>query len=182
MHRRWKKRLTGAISIFLTIIFVSNYALIGLLVDSGRLRMARAVAEGALDNAGASVLSYYNRMLYDLYGLFATDSLTEEDITRLLGDYAEKTLGTVPVEESALTSLVDAVTSAVGGLTGEDGEELPTFDLYSFDAEVTLVDGKRIEFQVSAYDEKGLIGQGTHERFIITDERFLAKAERKKEG
>ena len=76
MHRRWKKRLTGAISIFLTIIFVSNYALIGLLVDSGRLRMARAVAEGALDNAGASVLSYYNRMLYDLYGLFATDSLT----------------------------------------------------------------------------------------------------------
>ena len=141
MHRRWKKRLTGAISIFLTIIFVSNYALIGLLVDSGRLRMARAVAEGALDNAGASVLSYYNRMLYDLYGLFATDSLTEEDITRLLGDYAEKTLGTVPVEESALTSLVDAVTSAVGGLTGEDGEELPTFDLYSFDAEVTLVDG-----------------------------------------
>ena len=34
MHRRWKKRLTGAISIFLTIIFVSNYALIGLLVDS----------------------------------------------------------------------------------------------------------------------------------------------------
>ena len=141
MHRRWKKRLTGAISIFLTIIFVSNYALIGLLVDSGRLRMARAVAEGALDNAGASVLSYYNRMLYDLYGLFATDSLTEEDITRLLGDYAEKTLGTVPVEESALTSLVDAVTSAVGGLTGEDGEELPTFDLYSFDAEITLVDG-----------------------------------------
>ena len=141
MHRRWKKRLTGAISIFLTIIFVSNYALIGLLVDSGRLRMARAVAEGALDNAGASVLTYYNRMIYDLYGLFATDSLTEEDITRLLGDYAEKTLGTVPVEESALTSLVDAVTSAVGGLTGEDGEELPTFDLYSFDAEVTLVDG-----------------------------------------
>ena len=141
MHRRWKKRLTGAISIFLTIIFVSNYALIGLLVDSGRLRMARAVAEGALDNAGASVLSYYNRMLYDLYGLFATDSLTEEDITRLLGDYAEKTLGTVPVEESALTSLVDAVTSAVGGMTGQDGEELPAFDLYSFDTEVTLVDG-----------------------------------------
>ena len=50
------------------------------------------------------------------------------------------------------------------------------------ESEVTLVDGKRLEFQVSAYDEKGLIGQGTHERFIITDERFLAKAERKKEG
>ena len=50
------------------------------------------------------------------------------------------------------------------------------------ESEVTLVDGKRIQFQVSAYDEKGLIGQGTHERFIVTDERFLAKAARKKEG
>lgn len=50
------------------------------------------------------------------------------------------------------------------------------------ESEVTLVDGKRIEFKVSAFDEKGLIGEGTHERFIITDERFLAKAARKLEG
>lgn len=50
------------------------------------------------------------------------------------------------------------------------------------ESEVTLVDGKRIVFQVSAYDEKGLIGQGSHERFVVTDQRFLAKADRKKEG
>ena len=50
------------------------------------------------------------------------------------------------------------------------------------ESEVTLVDGKRIELKVSAYDEKGLIGEGTHERFIITDDRFLAKAARKLEG
>ena len=35
--------------------------------------------------------------------------------------------------------------------------------------------------KVAAYDEKGLIGQGVHERFIITDERFLGKAARKLE-
>jgi fluoroacetyl-CoA thioesterase len=50
------------------------------------------------------------------------------------------------------------------------------------ESEVTAVDGKRIEFKVSAYDEKGLIGEGTHERFVVTDERFLAKAARKLEG
>ena len=50
------------------------------------------------------------------------------------------------------------------------------------ESEVTLVDGKRIEFTVSAYDEKGLIGSGTHERFVVTDQRFLAKAQSKKEG
>lgn len=50
------------------------------------------------------------------------------------------------------------------------------------ESEVTEVDGKRIVLKVSAYDEKGLIGQGTHERFIITDERFLARAAKKREG
>ena len=50
------------------------------------------------------------------------------------------------------------------------------------ESEVTLVDGKRIELKVAAYDEKGLIGQGTHERFIITDERFLSKTAKKLEG
>jgi predicted thioesterase len=50
------------------------------------------------------------------------------------------------------------------------------------ESEVTAVDGKRIQFKVAAYDEKGLIGDGTHERFIITDERFLAKTARKLES
>lgn len=50
------------------------------------------------------------------------------------------------------------------------------------ESEVTLVDGKRIEFTVNAYDEKGLIGSGTHERFVVTDQRFLEKAARKLEG
>ena len=50
------------------------------------------------------------------------------------------------------------------------------------ESEVIEVDGKRLVLKVSAYDEKGLIGQGTHERFIITNDRFLAKAAQKREG
>ena len=50
------------------------------------------------------------------------------------------------------------------------------------ESEITEVDGKRLVLKVSAFDEKGLIGQGTHERFIVTDERFLAKAAKKLEG
>lgn len=50
------------------------------------------------------------------------------------------------------------------------------------ESEITQVDGKRLVLKVAAYDEKGLIGQGTHERFIITDERFLAKTAKKLEG
>ena len=41
------------------------------------------------------------------------------------------------------------------------------------------VDGRRLVFRVEAYDDAGLIGKGTHERFIINNERFLEKAKSK---
>ncbi len=41
------------------------------------------------------------------------------------------------------------------------------------------VDGRKLVFDVQAFDEAGLIGQGTHERFIIENEKFLKKAEQK---
>ena len=50
------------------------------------------------------------------------------------------------------------------------------------EAELTAVDGKALTFAVTAYDEAGVIGKGTHNRFIIAVDRFLAKAEKKKEG
>ncbi|MFI3313168.1 MAG: thioesterase family protein [Eubacteriales bacterium] len=43
------------------------------------------------------------------------------------------------------------------------------------EAEVTAVEGRKISFTVTAYDEKGLIGKGTHDRFLIKAESFLAK-------
>ena len=47
------------------------------------------------------------------------------------------------------------------------------------EAEVLAVEGKKITFAVAAFDEAGPIGKGTHERFIIKPERFLAKTEAK---
>ena len=50
------------------------------------------------------------------------------------------------------------------------------------EAELTAVEGKKLTFTVRAFDEAGPIGGGTHERFIITVGRFLAKAEAKNGG
>ena len=47
------------------------------------------------------------------------------------------------------------------------------------ETEVIGIDRRRITFKVAAYDDKGLIGEGTHERFIIDIEKFQAKAESK---
>ena len=43
------------------------------------------------------------------------------------------------------------------------------------DSELTEVDRRRLVFSVKAYDEYGMIGEGTHERFIIDTEKFMAK-------
>lgn len=45
---------------------------------------------------------------------------------------------------------------------------------------LTEIDGKRLVFQVEAGDEKELIGRGIHERFIVAEEKFLARAAKKK--
>lgn len=41
------------------------------------------------------------------------------------------------------------------------------------------VDRRRLLFSVEVSDDAGIIGQGTHERFIVDNERFLTKAKGK---
>jgi predicted thioesterase len=43
------------------------------------------------------------------------------------------------------------------------------------EAEVTAVEGKIITFSLTAYDEAGKIGEGTHKRCIVSSQRFLDK-------
>jgi len=43
------------------------------------------------------------------------------------------------------------------------------------EAEVTGISGKIITFQVTAFDEAGEIGRATHQRALVTAQRFLEK-------
>ena len=43
-------------------------------------------------------------------------------------------------------------------------------------AEVTAVEGKVITFAVTAFDEAGEIGKGTHKRVLVNSQKFLDKA------
>ena len=43
------------------------------------------------------------------------------------------------------------------------------------ESEVIEVDGRKIVYNVKAFDEAGLIGEGKHERFVIFVEKFVAK-------
>lgn len=43
-------------------------------------------------------------------------------------------------------------------------------------ARVTDIDRRKICFEVEAFDNAGLIGKGTHERFIVDSDAFIKKA------
>ena len=47
------------------------------------------------------------------------------------------------------------------------------------EAELTEVNGRELVFSVKAYDNCGLIGEGTHKRFLVFGERFTEKAKAK---
>lgn len=43
-------------------------------------------------------------------------------------------------------------------------------------ATLTEIDGRKLTFEVECSDSNGVVGTGTHERFIINNEKFMAKA------
>ncbi|MEG0570564.1 MAG: thioesterase family protein [Oscillospiraceae bacterium] len=46
-------------------------------------------------------------------------------------------------------------------------------------SEIIEVNNREIKFKVKAYDEKELIGEGVHIRFILNKEKFITKANEK---
>jgi predicted thioesterase len=50
----------------------------------------------------------------------------------------------------------------------------------SCESELIEIDRRRLIFNVKAYDECGLIGEGVHERFIIDVEKFMSRTNGKK--
>lgn len=47
-------------------------------------------------------------------------------------------------------------------------------------AKVTAVDRRKVDFTVTAFDNAGMIGKGEHSRFVVDTEKFMAKAEERK--
>ena len=46
-------------------------------------------------------------------------------------------------------------------------------------AELTAMDGRKLTFQIEAWDEMEKIGDAMHERFVIDKEKFIAKTQAK---
>ena len=77
----------------------------------------------------------------------------------------------------------DAIKDALGEEKTSVGTELNISHLSATpvglevraEAEVTAVEGSTITFQVTAFDESGKIGEGTHKRVLVNPQKFLEK-------
>jgi len=49
-------------------------------------------------------------------------------------------------------------------------------------SELVAIDRRRLSFRFEAHDEVELVGRGTHDRFIIDQERFAATVEAKRQA
>lgn len=82
----------------------------------------------------------------------------------------------------AIENCLDVGMTTVGTMVNvEHVSATPIGMEVSVESTVTAVDGRKISFEIVAYDEVGIIGKGTHDRFIVNAEKFTAKTYSKKQ-
>jgi fluoroacetyl-CoA thioesterase len=76
----------------------------------------------------------------------------------------------------AIEAYVDKEFSSVGiEINVRHLSATPLYETVIAVAEVTRIEDRRVTFEVRAWDDRELIGEGTHVRYIIHVERFLAR-------
>ena len=129
----------GAVSIFLVIILVPMLTVSGIIVDSSRLRLGKAMADSAGDLTLNTALTNYDWVLKDIYGLFAM-SQTEEDLTKNLEEYFKKSIMASCVPEDVADSYTQQImnslrTRFLGDDPDKDFSDFMQIDYSNFKAE-----------------------------------------------
>ena len=108
----------------------------------------------------------------------STTKVCKENCASLMGSGALDVFATPAV----VAYMEMAACYAVNGLLEEGLSTVGTrIDIAHIKASITAtatlkeIDGRRLVFDVTARDSKGEIANGTHERFIIKVDKFLAK-------
>ena len=99
-----------------------------------------------------------------------------------LKDFATPTMIALMEKASckALEGFLEEGSTTVGTLVNvEHLSATPVGMKVTVKSTVTAVEGRKVCFDVEAFDEVGVIGRGTHERFVVFAEKFMAKTESK---
>ena len=104
----------GSLTVFMSLILTIVMIFTTVLIDGGRIILARNIVSGAGDMALNAGLTYYNSVLQDTYGLFAI-SKNMDDLKKNLEVYFEATLKSSGLHDQGLVKeLVDIALSGSG--------------------------------------------------------------------
>lgn len=88
------------------------------------------------------------------------------------------------IEKAALVSIAPALEPGWGSVgTALNVQHLASTPLgmtVTARTELIEVDRRRLVFSAEVYDETGLVGKGTHERFLVEEAKFQAKTDAKR--
>jgi fluoroacetyl-CoA thioesterase len=118
---------------------------------------------------------------------YAEAVVTEENSAKTMGSGALDVFATPAMialmEKAAWTSVQPYLEEGQGtvGISMNITHDAPTplGMKVKCESELTAVDGRKLTFNVEVFDEKGSIGKGVHERFVIDSEKFQSKANKK---
>ncbi|MDD3125630.1 MAG: thioesterase family protein [Candidatus Kapabacteria bacterium] len=71
--------------------------------------------------------------------------------------------------------LQDAESTVGSMLNISHSKPSPLGEQISATAELIEIDGRKLTFRVSAFDSCGVIGEGTHIRYVVNREKFMSK-------
>lgn len=87
------------------------------------------------------------------------------------------------MEQAAYTSVADELEEGQGSvgtlMNVKHISATPVGMEVTAKSELVEIDGRRLVFRVEAFDERGKIGEGEHERFIVNNVKFQQKADSK---
>ena len=118
----------------------------------------------------------------------ASDAVTPANTARAMGSGTLEVFATPALAALAeqacwqsVAPFLEAGSGTVGAkLTLEHTAPTPVGLTVTCDSELTAVEGRKLTFTVALADDRGPVWQGVHERFIVDDARFFAKAQAKR--
>ena len=113
----------------------------------------------------------------------ATVTVTESNIAKTMKSGSLEVFATPAMcalmEEAAQTAVQPELNDGEGtvgiSLSISHDAPSPMGTTITATAKVTAVEGRKISFNIEASDGVGIIGKGSHERFVINNENFMTK-------
>lgn len=119
LGRKILRNKKGSAVVICVVLFTSFVFFSGIIIEASAKHAAEVTVETALENAGRSALSCFDKELYDRYGVFALE-MSEDELKSMI----HESLGASLKDVSMLSADIESIEVDMGAYTLMDTEAL----------------------------------------------------------